>query len=79
MKDAYELEQISNESSRGTRKRGEYSRFFSVVSFFSLRKHASLSHFALVLPLTVTANESLFHAFASLTFKRTVYDERRTF
>lgn len=31
------------------------------------------------LPLTVTANESLFHAFASLTFKRTVYDERRTF
>lgn len=34
MKDAYELEQISNESSRGTRKRGEYSRFFSVVSFF---------------------------------------------
>lgn len=34
VKDAYELEQISNESSRGTRKPAEYSRFFSVVSFF---------------------------------------------
>lgn len=34
VKDAYELEQISSESSRGTRKPGEYSRFFSVVSFF---------------------------------------------
>lgn len=79
VKDAYELEQISNESSRGTRKPAEYSPFFSVVSFFSFRKHASLSRFALLLPLTVAANELLFHAFASLTFKRTVYDERRPF
>lgn len=46
----YELEQISNESSRGTRKPGEYSRFFSVVSFF--RFESTLFSLALCARLT---------------------------